>query len=263
MKTYIKFISKSFQRSLAYRLEYYVGLANAFLYIFIFTSVWKTVAKESPEQLGSWESESLVRYAILSTLLKVSFGKNDNLLSNKIKSGDIVYDFLKPYNIVFMYFADSIGVSLFQALARALPLFVFSIFFFNISLNLNFSTFLQFIPIYLFAFSTFLLIGFAISSLSFYFTEIFSFQILYYAMITLFSGAIIPLNLFPASIHKLVDYTPFPYLYYYPGLWLVRAGQGLNYYSLISKYLYILFFLSIISYFLYTYGKKKMEIAGG
>ena len=65
--TYLKFISKAFQRSIAYKLEYYTGLMNAFLYIFIFTSVWQTVAKESPGALGTWSGETLVSYAILST----------------------------------------------------------------------------------------------------------------------------------------------------------------------------------------------------
>lgn len=49
--TYLKFISKAFQRSIAYKLEYYTGLMNAFLYIFIFTSVWQTVAKRVLEHL--------------------------------------------------------------------------------------------------------------------------------------------------------------------------------------------------------------------
>ena len=130
--TYLKFISKAFQRSIAYKLEYYTGLMNAFLYIFIFTSVWQTVAKESPGALGTWSGETLVSYAILSTLIKVSFGRNESLLTNKIKTGDIVYDILKPYNFVMMYFADSFGVSLFQLFARAIPLLIFSLLFFGI-----------------------------------------------------------------------------------------------------------------------------------
>ena len=91
-ETHIKFISKAFQRSIAYKLEYYTGLANAFLYIFIFTSVWRTVALESPGALGAWTGDALVNYAILSTLIKVSYGRNEYLLINKIKNGDIAYD---------------------------------------------------------------------------------------------------------------------------------------------------------------------------
>ena len=146
--TYLKFISKAFQRSIAYKLEYYTGLMNAFLYIFIFTSVWQTVAKESPGSLGTWSGETLVSYAILSTLIKVSFGRNEALLTNKIKTGDIVYDILKPYNFVMMYFADSFGVSLFQLFARAIPLLIFSLLFFGFEIKFSF----LFVPIGFFYF---------------------------------------------------------------------------------------------------------------
>ena len=87
------------------------------------------MANESPNSLGVWTGDSLVNYAILSTLIKVSYGRNEYFLINKIKSGDIAYDILKPYSIPLMYIADSFGVSVFQIFARAIPLLIFSIFF--------------------------------------------------------------------------------------------------------------------------------------
>ncbi len=261
--TYLKFISNAFQRSLAYKLEYYTGLFNAFLYIFIFTSVWKTVAKESPNFLGSWKEGKLVEYAILSTLIKVSFGRNDNLVSNKIKSGDIVYDFLKPYNFMLMYFSDSVGVSLFQFFARALPLLVFSIFFFGIVPELDWLSFLKFVPIYLFSFILFTLFGFLISALSFFFTETFSFWILYSALVTLLSGSVIPVNLFPDGWIQFVSMTPFPYLYYFPTAVLIKTPIHLNYVELLLNYLIQIAFLFFVVVAIYRMGKKKVEFAGG
>ncbi|MCE9500830.1 MAG: ABC-2 family transporter protein [Leptospira sp.] len=261
--TYLKFISNAFQRSLAYKLEYYTGLFNAFLYIFIFTSVWKNVARESPGFLGPWNESGLIQYAILSTLIKVSFGRNENLVTTKIKSGDIVYDFLKPYNFFAMYFADSIGVSLFQFFARAVPLLLFSIFFFGITPEVDLITVAKFIPVYFFSFLIFILFGFAISSLAFYFTEVFSFMILYSALVTLLSGSVIPVNLFPKGWISLISYTPFPYLYYYPTTVLINMPLEFSYSELLVRYAIQTVIASLFAATVYNFGKRKLELAGG
>lgn len=261
--TYLKFISKAFQRSIAYKLEYYTGLMNAFLYIFIFTSVWQTVAKESPGALGTWKGETLVSYAIISTLIKVSFGRNESLLTNKIKSGDIVYDILKPYNFVMMYFADSFGVSLFQLFARAIPLLVFSLLFFGITPSVTTISLLKFFPVYCMSFILFILFGFMISSLAFFFTEVFSFMILYSALVTLMSGSVIPLNLFPEFLVEIISWSPFPYLYYYPTTVLIGTPIAMSYKELLLRYAVELIIVAIITFTVYFLGKRKLEFAGG
>ncbi|MCB1140994.1 MAG: ABC-2 family transporter protein [Leptospiraceae bacterium] len=263
MGTYLKFVSKSFQRSIAYKLEYYTGLANAFLYILIFTSVWKTVADESPGSLGTWTGDRLVEYAILSTLIKVSFGRNEYILTTKIKSGDIAYDLLKPFRLVGMYVADSIGVSLFQTLARALPLLLFSLIFFGIVPNISILSFLKFLPIYLFAFGIFIAFGFLISSLAFFLTEVFSFMVLYSALVTLLSGSVIPVNLLPEFAQNFISWTPFPYLYYFPTAVLIGNPIQFSYPELIARYIIEFSSIAILSYSVYRVGVRKMEFAGG
>jgi ABC-2 type transport system permease protein len=263
MTTYLKIISKSFQRSITYKLEYYVGLLNAFLYIFIFSSVWLNVSKENPQFLGNWTGEKLVEYAILSTLIKVSFGKNDYLISTKIKSGDIVFDFLKPFNFYGMYLADSFGVSMFHAFARSIPLLIFSFLFFGIKPNIEIISILKFIPVYTMSFVLFATIGFGISCLSFFFTEIFSFMILYYALVTFMSGSVIPVDLLPQFILTFINYTPFPYLYYYPTMVLVNVPTSLSYIQLLQGYFIQLSVISLLSFLIYKYGRKKVEFAGG
>jgi ABC-2 type transport system permease protein len=263
VETYLKFISNAFQRSIAYKLEYYTGLANAFLYIFIFTSVWKSVARDSPSALGSWTGDTLVQYAILSTLIKVSYGRNESLLTTKIKSGDIAYDILKPYNIILMYVSDSLGVSLFQMLARAVPLLIFSFLTLGSVPSLSISQILQFLPVYALSFMIFLSIGFGLSSLAFFFTEVFSFMILYSALVTLLSGSVIPISLFPEYLIPIISWTPFPYLYYYPTAVLIGVKIDISYTDLILRYCMQLGIVAFLSYILYSSGIKKMEFAGG
>lgn len=263
MQTYLKLVSKSFQRSITYRLEYFVNLLNAFMYIFIFTSVWKTVSKEHPNSLGVWDEESLVQYAIISTIVKVSFGRNESLLTSKIKSGDIAYDLLKPYNLFLYYAADSLGVSLFQTFARSIPLFVLSFTLLGKLPSIELMNLFKFVLVYIFAFGIFLSFGFMLSALAFFFTEVFSFMILYSALVALFSGSVIPVNILPDFFQKFVSYTPFPYLFFYPTAVLLGTKIDFSYLELLFNYIIQFFSLFGLSYFLYTLGVRKVEYAGG
>lgn len=263
METYLKLISKSFQRSIAYKLEYYTSLANAFLYIFIFTSVWKTVARENPSSLGTWTEDSLIQYAILSTLIKVSYGRNESLLTTKIKSGDIAYDLLKPYHLTLMYISDSMGVSLFQLFARAFPIMVFSLLFFGILPSIELLSFFKFLILYVLSYFIYLCFGFALSCLAFFVTEVFSFMILYSAMVTLLSGSVIPINIFPVWIQEIVSWTPFPYLYFYPTAVLLNSPIGMSFGELLGMYCLQCSVLGLLSYTVYFFGIKKIEFAGG
>jgi ABC-2 type transport system permease protein len=259
---YLKFISMSFQRSLAYRVEYFTAILNAFLYIFIFVSVWNALIPEEGLNSGITR-QSMTAYAVLSTLIKASFGRNDSLLSQKVKSGEIATDLMKPYYFPLMYLADTIGSTLFQLFSRVIPLLIFCVFLFGIRLPVDGELLLRFLPVYLLSFSLFFLLSFFISSLSFYFVEIFPFYIFYYALITLTSGAVIPLDFFPAGIGRILEWTPFPYLFYYPTMLLLQKSGLPAYSELLVRYGILIAVLLLPGTLLYQMGLRKLTIAGG
>lgn len=259
---YLKFISMSFQKLMAYRVEYFTALLNAFLYIFIFVSVWRALIPEGGT-VGGLTAESMTAYAVLSTLIKASFGRNDSLLSQKVKTGEIATDLMKPFYFPLMYLSDTIGSTLFQLFSRVIPLLLFCIFLFNIKLPVDGLVFLQFIPVYLLSFLLFFLLSFFISSLSFYFVEIFPFYIFYYALITLASGAVIPLDFFPEAIANILEWTPFPYLFYYPTILLLQKPGLPEYSDLILRYGILTSGMLLPCTLLYRMGLRKLTIAGG
>ena len=259
---YFKFISMAFQRALAYRVEYYTAVLNAFLYIFIFTSVWKALIPIGTKVQGLTQAD-MIAYAVLSTLLKVSFGRNDSLLGDRVKSGEIAVDLMKPYSFPLMLFCDTVGVSLFQFLARAVPILFFCVFFFDIELPLSLEVMGRFSPVYVLSFLVFFALFFVIGSLAFFFVDIFPFWILYFALVTLTSGAIIPLDFFPAAMQAVLIRTPFPYLFYFPTMVLMSKPLPFSYAELILTYAAILAGSLALGSLLYRVGLRKLSIAGG
>ena len=259
---YLKFISMSFQKSIAYRVEYFTSVLNAFLYIFIFTSVWTALIPEGTTA-GGLSRTQMIAYAVFSTLIKASMGRNESLISSRVKSGEIAIDLMRPYSIPLMYLADTLGATLFQMFSRSIPLLVFCYFVFDIDLNISFETLLMFAPVYVLAFIIFFLMLLLISSISFFIVDIFPLWIFYWALITLASGAIIPLDFFPEGFAKFLVYTPFPYLFYFPTMILLGKSFMMSYEILILHYVVVIFLITVIARTVFSTGIRKLSIVGG
>jgi ABC-2 type transport system permease protein len=62
----------------------------------------------------------------------------------------------------------------------------------------------------------FFLLNFAFALLAFWFIETFSFQLMKYALLNLFSGGIVPVDFFPVWMRPFMDMMPFQYILYTP-----------------------------------------------
>ncbi|MCS7205030.1 MAG: ABC-2 family transporter protein [Leptospiraceae bacterium] len=251
----------SFQKAIAYRFEYFASLLNAFLYIFIFITLWKTLLKEKTNL--PFTSEQMTAYVIIAMVIKTIFPRNEGFLTTKVRTGEIAVDLMKPYSLAIIFFSDTIGLFLYQILSKGFPIFLVSYFLFGISFSFDGVVLLKFFLLFGLSFLIHLFISLLISSLSFFFTETFPFWIVYLSLTTLFSGAIIPLDFFPEGMKDLILLTPFPYLFYYPTLVLVKSQSFTNFGDILISYLVQATILFLLSYSLYRLGLRKLTIAGG
>jgi ABC-2 type transport system permease protein len=77
-------------------------------------------------------------------------------------------------------------------------------------------SFLLSIPTILLAYATSFLLGATVTSLAFWTTRVYSIHEFYFALITLFSGQFVPLQLMPPFIQGLAQYLPFQMFKYVP-----------------------------------------------
>ncbi len=259
---YFKFISMAFQRSLSYRVEYFTGVLNAFLYIFIFTSVWRSLIPPG-EKVGGLSRDDMVAYAVFSTLIKVCINRVDSVFSSRVKSGEIAVDLMKPFSIPLMLFCDQLGSSLFHLFARGLPMLLFCLLIFDIRPAVDPALLARFGLLFVLAFIMFFSLFFFISAMSFYFVETLPFWIFFFALITLASGAIVPLDFFPDGLREILFLTPFPYLYYFPTMVLLDRDLIFTFPELLARYGAILAVSGGTGAVAYRLGLRKLTIAGG
>ena len=144
METYLKFIAKSFQKDITYKVEYFVGLVNGFLYVFIFTSLWKAIYNSYGQEsfAGSFTRSSIISYAVFAMVIKISFTMDDQITTRKIRTGALITDLIKPINYFCLTLSESIGQSLFNFLARGMPILVTSLFLFKVAMPGNVTNYL-------------------------------------------------------------------------------------------------------------------------
>jgi ABC-2 type transport system permease protein len=217
VSVYVNFALKSFQKQMAYRFEYFVGVFNGFLFIFIFTSLWKAVFRQAEEESrAGFTPETIVAYAVIAMILKISFTQDDMMTAQKIRTGAMAMDLIKPIRYLYMSFSECVGQSVFHWFSRSLPLLVFSVFLFDVALPADPARYSYLLVSGAFGYLILFEINFLIGLLAFWFIENFAFQLMKFSLITLFSGAILPVDFFPLSLQGFISWIPFKYIYYVP-----------------------------------------------
>ncbi|MES0488937.1 MAG: ABC-2 family transporter protein [Leptospirales bacterium] len=258
MIVFWKWTIKSFQRNMAYRLEYFVSLLNALLYMFIFTSIWGAVFVEGQTKNGLTR-ELMINYAIFATLIKVTVVKTRDFIGQRVRTGEIAVDLLKPFSLPMMTLADAVGSWIFQIFSRGIPLIALAIYFFEISPPKGFD--IEFLLSYVFSFFIFHGLLFMFGVASFYITDNFPLWLLNSSAVSLLSGSILPLQILPESVQKFAIFTPYPYLFYLPSMKLLRDDFPFEY-ALLRQVLVIVI-IYFIGFVMYRYGKTRLHIQGG
>lgn len=265
MKTYLKFASKSFQKELAYRVEFLMGILNGLLFIFIFTSLWRAIySSPMSASLGaSFNKQTIIHYAVYAMIIKISFTMDDEWTVQRVRTGDIGMFLIRPFNYFFMNLAECIGQSLFHFLGRGIPLLVLSIFIFDIDLPSDIGLYFLFLPSALLGYGILFIINFINGLLSFWFIEVFSFQLMKYGMFMLFSGGMLPIDFFPDVMQPLISILPFKYILYVPtAIFIGHFSRKLIFSQILIQiiWLVVLYAFSIV---MWNSAEKKLVIQGG
>jgi len=261
---FLKFASISFQKQITYRFDYFMGILNGFLYVFVFTSLWRALYNaDGMSNQGGFTLTSITTYAIMAMAVRISFSMNDNTIYKKVQDGSVAIDLIRPVSFFFMNLAEAVGHSSFHTVARAIPIILISAFLFEIDLPFEpIRIFIFFISAIL-GYLIFFMINFMTGLLAFWFVEIFPFMLFKYGAFTLFSGAIVPIDFFPDSIKSLVDVLPFRYILYTPTAILTgHIDLSLTPRLLFWQLIWVST-LAVASKIMWNAGRNKLVIQGG
>ncbi|MFQ5559595.1 MAG: ABC transporter permease [Nitrospinota bacterium] len=263
IETFFKFVSMSIQKQLTYRFDYFVGILNAFLYVFIFTSVWSSLyANAGGAVYQGFSITGIITYAVFAMVIRVSFSMDDTAVPSKVRDGSVAIDLIRPISFFYMQLAQSLGHSIFHIFARSLPVLFVSMLFFDVTIPLTANLFL-FPLMAILGYLILFMVNYVIGLLAFWFIEIFPFLLFKYGLITLFSGGIVPVDFFPDFVKPALSLLPFQYILYTPTVALTGHVTGTPLYNLLMGQIIWVFLLALLSKVMWNLGRGKLMIQGG
>ena len=263
LNIFMKMASVSFQKSATYRFDYFMGIMNGFLYVFIFTSIWRALYTEPGMTMGGFDRAQMIAYAVMAMCTRIAFTMDDTIVYKKVQDGSISIDLLRPVPFFLMVAAENVGHSLFHALARGVPTMLISLLMFGITLPMEPKRLLAYALSCALGYLVLVLINFVIGLLAFWFVEIFPFMLFKYSLITLFSGGIIPIDFFPDWSRPFIDLLPFQQILYIPTIIITGRAAPADFMPLIATQAVWVMLLGMTAVAVWKSARGKLVIQGG
>ena len=261
---FFKFASVTFQKQITYRFDYFMGILNGFLYVFIFTSVWRALFSQSDNAVQSgFTLNGMITYAVMAMVIRISFTQDDAVIYRKVQDGSVSIDLIRPVSFFFMNLAEAAGYSLFHFFARSVPILIISFFLFEIEIPLEPARLFAFALSALFGYLILFLVNFAVGLLAFWFVEIFPFMLFKYGLLTLFGGGIVPVDFFPEVLKVVINLLPFQQILYVPTVILTGHAPLSTLPGLLSTQFVWVVFMTMLSKTMWGAGRNKLVVQGG
>lgn len=261
-RPYLTLAKKSFQNNLVYRVDYVAGVINAIVMIFVNLSIWKAIYEEE-EALVGVQFKLLATYIVLSFLMQVIFAMDDYFVENKVRSGLISTDLLKPIGFRRYVFAYQAGNLAFRLSIQVLPALLLSIFLFHVLPPFSAQTFVLFVASAILGYLVLYQLNFLVWLSSFWFYWTFSLVTIKDAVVMILSGALIPLWFMPPWLSNFIKLTPFDSIFYTPiqiYLGMIPAEEIAS--SLIRQSLWVIV-LYAAGHVLWKAASRKLVVQGG
>ena len=221
MKKYWHVINIGIQNNLAYRVNFLFRIVFGFVPLLATIYLWRAIYREKQPgaSVADYSLLQMTSYYLIVTLVDVLTGvsEDDWQIAADIKDGNISQFLVKPINYLYYRLCLFFSGRLIYLLVAALPLGLFIFFlrdyfvlpadpftlaYFLVSVLLT--ALLQFFTSY------------AMAMLAFWVLEVSTFIFMLYALEYIASGHLFPLDILPAGLQHLLEFTPFPYQMYFP-----------------------------------------------
>jgi ABC-2 type transport system permease protein len=267
MRKYWHVIKIGFANTLVYRFNFFIRAAFGLIPLLATIYLWRTVYNgQSSSNVAGYTLSGMISYYLLVTLVDTftAVNEDDWQIAADIKDGNISQFLLKPINYLTYRFCLFFSGKIIFTAASLVPvgIFIFWLRKYLVAppdamalgcslLSVLMTAFLQFFMSYTLALMAFWLLE--VSTLIF---TIFAFE--YIA-----GGHLFPLNILPPAIEHILNFTPFPYLLFFPvSVYLGQIRGAALWQRLVTQGAWTIFFY-LVARVVWSRGIRKYSAVGG
>ena len=265
MRNFLKLTAMSLQSQMYYRTSFFLNLLSPMVLLAGQYLLWHALYQQQPDHIISgMDAAQMYSYLLIAFTLNHIMGwSSENALSKEIKNGTVVKRCIRPVSFLSQSVAEMTGTLLPQLALNLIIASAGFLLFGRFLLVPSLQNIVLFLPCMAGALLLRILLIELCSLLCFYTTGYLGISWTRNAIFEFFSGALIPIVMFPGWLKSMAYMTPFPYMIQIPIS--ILLGQELNvplFQVYAVQFFWIGIFLALHGLF-YKNIRKNLTIAGG
>ena len=263
MRKYLPIIRGTYMIGLVYRFGFLFTILGNIVYLGVAYYLWKSIYRYSETIRGLTFDQTFLYVGLGSAIFILLKTYADWIIHYEIREGMIAVYLTKPIDFQLYALAANFGSLLMALTAVTIPTVLILTLIFKVKVALGIGLFLFPLSLLL-AFLISFSIDYFVGIMAFYSESVWGLSITKEIIVTVFSGALIPLQFFPDVLQKTLLWLPFQAIYHTPIMMVTKADQGLDVFLpmlLIQMIWAVTLFL--LTRLFYNQAIKVLRIAGG
>ena len=261
---YAALTNNIFKVMLTYRVSFFIMTLGVAIKLLVFYFFWKAVYV-SEKLIAGMSFSDMITYLCVSAVVSnlIGFFFVEGGIAGKIRDGTIANELVFPMDYQVKKLFETIGMIGMRGLITGLLTFIIGFFFLGISLPPDIFSGVAFLISVALAQTIEQSMGFCTGMAAFFTTNLFG-SIMTRRMITdFFSGALVPLDFFPAVLKSISAYLPFQAVVYIPVSIYLGKIRGTNICSALLLQIFWAVLLWGLGTFIWSRAVKYLETQGG
>ena len=263
MSRYFAVTRGGFMLGMVYRFTFIFTLLGNIVYLGVAYYLWSSIFTHADVIRGMTFNETFLYVGLGSSVFVLLKTYTDWFIHGDIREGTIANYLIKPVEVGVYYLFSSLGLFLFNLLIITLPTFLLLAFVFKVQFTVGPGLIIFPISILLAYLITFN-IDYFVGLFGFYTESVWGLSTTKEIIITVFSGALIPLQFFPDPIQKVLFWLPFQAIFHTPITMITRPNQGWDVLMpMLGVQVFWVIAIFVAARLFYTQAVKVLRISGG
>ena len=215
MSRYLAVTRAGFMIGIVYRFTFIFTVIGNIIYLGVAYYLWHSIYKYSDVIRGMTFNETFLYVGLGSSVFVLLKTYTDWFIHGDIREGTIANYLIKPVDVGSYYMFSSMGLFLFNLTVVTVPTFLLLAFVFKVHFAIGPGLILFPVSIFL-AYLVSFHIDYFVGLFGFYTESVWGLSTTKEIIITVFSGALIPLQFFPDNLRKILFWLPFQAMYHTP-----------------------------------------------
>ena len=263
MKKYLYIFKSEMMSNLQYIFDILISFVSYCIMIFIFLNLWKYIYSNPNELINGYSMKQMIWYVIVTEILWMSLGGRalNKKICNDVKSGNITYNIIKPYNYIEYILSSHLGVTVLKFVLVTILGMSLGFIFLGGFPNISLLSIICVLISCLFATVINILIITGLGLFSFFIEDASPIYWVYSKFI-LVLGTLFPIEFFPKILQPVIKNSPIFAVSAAPAKLFVDFSLNAFLETMLIQGIYLVV-CSALVHFIYKKGVKKLNVNGG